>query len=86
MSRYEANPGTKQGRNGGPALGGCLRHPHRCHAHSPDGLPHRLLSVILGLVFIAFFLNIYIFILWFLETERDSWYRLQIAAADGISS
>ena len=37
-------------------------------------------------LYLLHFLYIYIFILWFLETERDSWYGLQIAAADGINS
>ena len=86
MSQYEANPGAKQGRNGGSrSLGGAWDIP-RCHAHSSHRLPYRLLSVTLGFVFIAFSYFIYIFILWILETEWDSWYQLQIAAADGLNT
>ena len=48
-----------------PLSRGCLGHPRRCHAHPPHGLPHRLLSLTLGLVFIAFFIYIHFYIVVF---------------------
>ena len=40
MSRYEANPGTKQGRNGGPALSGGAWDIHTDAMHiPPTGFP-----------------------------------------------
>ena len=63
MSQYKAN----QERNGEmmevPLSLGCLKHPRRCRAHALHGLTHRLLSVTLGFVFIAFSHFRYIFIL-----------------------